>query len=108
MFADEPVADQAQSMGFITAPNSPQRKTHKMPLTARSEDEKQSAELVTIGFVIDAVIDAGDDPERVMVIGNSMIAAARILFDNHNIDRNQQAALYREFWSPLVKSGGMS
>jgi hypothetical protein len=46
---------------------------------------------------------AGGDAETAMVLGNSMIAAARMLFRRMGIDEKQQIELYREFWKPMVE-----
>lgn len=67
--------------------------------------EHDDAQIKTLSMLLEMEERAGGDAETAMVLGNSMIAAARMLFRRMGIDEKQQIELYREFWKPMVEKG---
>lgn len=67
--------------------------------------EQEDAQMKTLALLFEMEDRADGNAETAMVLGNSMIAAARLLFRRMGIDEKQQLELYREFWKPMVEKG---
>jgi hypothetical protein len=67
--------------------------------------EQDGAESKTVSLLFEMEDHADGSPEAAMILGNSMIAAAKLLFKRLGVDEKQQVELYREFWKPLVDKG---
>jgi hypothetical protein len=76
-----------------------------MLLKPDNTPEQEDAQLGTVALLFEMEHRAEGSPEAALVLGNSMIAAARMLFKRMGIDEHQRRELYREFWKPIVDQG---
>jgi hypothetical protein len=76
-----------------------------MPFVHQEPIEQQNAEMITIGMLMDAEQAAGRNLDRTIIIGNSMLAAARLLLARGAVDEQHRSDLYRDLWLPLVRDG---
>jgi hypothetical protein len=76
-----------------------------MLLAPDNTAEHDDAQMKTLALLFEMEERADGNAETAMVLGNSMIAAARLLFRRMGIDGKQQIELYREFWKPMVEKG---
>jgi hypothetical protein len=82
-----------------------QRDTPSMLLNPDAMPDQEDAQIRTVSLLFEMEDRVDGNPEAAMVLGNSMIAAARLLFKRMGVDEHQQLGLYREFWKPLVDKG---
>ncbi|TXM69635.1 hypothetical protein [Methylobacterium sp. WL120] len=76
-------------------------------MTAKTYDIVDGIEAQSATFTLLDQMErsAKGNPEALMVLGNSMLAAAKLLFARSGIDEKQRAELYQEFWRPIVQEG---